>query len=79
MSGRDQRPRPPAHYLGYGLTLAGSTFLVLVGGQALDGKLGTGPLFTLLGAFVGAAAGFWYMYRNLVADGGGSDRKEDEE
>ena len=78
MTPREQRPRPPAHYLGYGLTWVASTFLFLLGGQALDGRLGTAPLLTLIGAFVGAAAGFWYMYRQLIGDAA-ADRKEDEE
>jgi F0F1-type ATP synthase assembly protein I len=33
-----------------------------------DRRLGTEPWLTLIGAFVGAVAGFWYMYRQLVID-----------
>ena len=51
----------------------------------MDGWLGTEPLFTLVGAFVGAAAGFWYMIHQLVheprgrrgaGEGDGREREE---
>jgi hypothetical protein len=32
----------------------------------VDGWLGTEPWFTMVGAFVGAGAGFYYMYHHLV-------------
>ena len=76
--------KPPAQvevsrYLGYGLTWALSTLLFLYLGTLADEWLGTKPALTLVGAFVGAAAGFYYMYRHLVAapkqkqDGRGED------
>jgi hypothetical protein len=37
-------------------------------GTKADAWLGTKPALTLLGAFAGAAAGFYYMYSNLVGD-----------
>jgi hypothetical protein len=63
--------RPPANvevsrYLGYGLTWALSTLLFLYLGTLGDKWLGTKPLLTMIGAFVGAAAGFYYMYVHLV-------------
>jgi F0F1-type ATP synthase assembly protein I len=66
-----ETPRPPASpdaskYLGVGLTLAVSTLGFLWLGTLADGWLGTEPLFTLVGAFVGAAAGFYYMIHHLV-------------
>jgi len=42
--------------------------LFLLGGWWLDGKLGTEPLFLILGAFVGAAAGFYSLWHHLVAE-----------
>jgi F0F1-type ATP synthase assembly protein I len=65
------RKKPPAQveisrYLGYGLTWALSTLLFLYLGTLADKWLDTKPALTLLGAFVGAAAGFYYMYRHLV-------------
>lgn len=69
----DRKRRTPdaagvGQYLGHGLTWVGSTLLFLIIGRALDGWLGTGQILALLGAFVGAAAGFWSMYRNLVVE-----------
>jgi len=55
-------------YLGYGLTWALSTLLFLWLGGRADEWLGTAPWLTLIGAFLGAGAGFYYMYRHLVLD-----------
>jgi F0F1-type ATP synthase assembly protein I len=55
-----------SRYLGAGLTSGLSTLLFLFLGQYADGRLGTGPWLTLVGALVGAAAGFFYMYHHLV-------------
>ncbi len=68
-----QQPRPPvtaeiSKYLGVGLTWALSTILFLLLGQAADRWLGTDPALTVVGAFVGAAAGFYYMYHHLVVE-----------
>ena len=53
-------------YLGVGLTWALSTALFLYLGSLADGWLGTEPWLTVIGAFVGGAAGFYHMYRQLV-------------
>lgn len=53
-------------YLGHGLTWAASTLLFLWLGNEADGWLGTEPWLALAGAFVGAGAGFYYMYHHLV-------------
>lgn len=62
--------RPPindmAPFLGHGLAWALSTALFLFLGWLLDGWIGTLPLFTILGAFVGAGAGFYSLYHQLV-------------
>jgi hypothetical protein len=55
-------------YVGVGLTMALSTGLFLYLGVRADRWLGSGPWLTLLGTFVGAAAGFWYMYYHLVIE-----------
>jgi len=57
-----------SRYLGVGLTWALSTALFLYLGSVADRRLDTEPWLTLIGAFVGAVAGFWYMYRHLVVD-----------
>jgi F0F1-type ATP synthase assembly protein I len=55
-----------SRYLGAGLTSGLSTLLFLYLGSLADAWLGTAPWLTLIGAFVGAAAGFYYMYHHLV-------------
>jgi len=50
------------------MTWALSTALFLYLCTLLDGWSGTEPLFTLVGAAVGAVAGFYYMYYHLVIE-----------
>lgn len=66
-------------HMGHGLTWALSVLFFLLGGWWLDGKLGTEPLFMIVGAFVGAAAGFYSLWHHLVEAPGGADPGEDEE
>lgn len=73
VEGRDEKPKLPpmveaGRYLGHGLTWALSTALFLFLGWLLDRWLGTMPLFLILGAFVGAAAGFYNLYYHLVVE-----------
>jgi len=75
MAGQNQKENPRSQliaaagqFTGYGLTWALSTLLFLLGGWWLDGKLGTMPLFMILGAFLGGGAGFYSMYRHIVLD-----------
>lgn len=55
-----------ARYSGHGLTLAMATGLFLLVGWWIDGRVGTLPLFTILGAMVGAAAGFYHMLHHVL-------------
>jgi F0F1-type ATP synthase assembly protein I len=55
------------HYVHLGLTLAVSTLLFFYAGYKLDRWIGTLPIFTLLGTFLGAFGGFMYVYRELTA------------
>lgn len=54
--------------LGYGLTWALSTLVFLLLGSKLDDWLGTRPVFTIVLVILGAAGGFYSMYRHLVLD-----------
>ena len=54
--------------MGHGLTWALSVLLFLLAGWWLDGKAGTTPLFMILGAFVGAGAGFYSIYHHIVEE-----------
>jgi Uncharacterized protein conserved in bacteria len=60
-------------------TLAGAGIefaIAIVGflylGKWLDGRFGTSPVLMIVGVFVGAAGGFYSLYRSLMAKPGGS-------
>jgi len=55
-------------YMGHGLTMAMATLLFLLIGGWIDSKLGTLPLFMILGALVGAVAGFYRLYYHVVIE-----------
>jgi F0F1-type ATP synthase assembly protein I len=73
-SGADQEPEAPSlvqasgQVLGYGLQWALATGLFLLLGWFADGWLGTKPLLTIVGAFLGAGAGFYSLYFHLVVE-----------
>ena len=54
-------------FAGSGIQLVVSILVFVYVGRWLDGKLGTSPWLLVLGAFVGAFAGFYSMYRALTA------------
>ena len=60
---------------GHGITIAASAALFAWLGSLLDDRLGTRPIFVILGAFLGFSAGFYSMYRRLALD---SSRDSDE-
>jgi hypothetical protein len=69
----DEKGGPPdsplahlAQHSGHGLTIALSTGLFLLAGWWVDGKLGTRPLFTIAGALLGAAAGFYSLLQHML-------------
>lgn len=53
-------------YSGYGLQLAVTVGLFMAAGWWVDGKLGTKPLLTILGALGGGAAAFYRAYVQLT-------------
>lgn len=74
---KDDRPRTlwseGGEYAGLGLQLAASIVFFLWLGWLADGWLGTTPLLTILGAFVGMGAGFYSLYRHVVLSGRDDD------
>jgi len=66
--GRREMLRASGQFMGHGLTLALAVLLFLGAGAWLDSKLGTAPVLTLIGAFVGGAAGFYNLYYHIVIE-----------
>jgi len=54
-------------HLTAGTQFAASIIMCLLGGWWIDGKLDTTPLFLILGIFLGAVAGFYNLYKTLIA------------
>ena len=55
-------------YAGFGVQFAIAILLFLYLGNWVDKKVGTSPLFLVLGVFLGAGASFYSIYRRLMAD-----------
>lgn len=69
-----------ARFSGHGLTLAISTGMFLFLGWWVDGRLGSTPVLTILGALLGAGAGFYSLLRDLMIrpeDGGSGEGPQD--
>lgn len=62
-------------YAGVGIQFAIAIILFAFAGIWLDRRLGTSPLFVLLGVFLGAAGAFYSMYRKLMAAQERSERE----
>ena len=62
----EKRPPSPMSYMSLGFELAAPVMLLTYGGYWLDGRLGTLPLFLLLGVMLGMAAGFYSLFRRVT-------------
>ena len=60
-----------AEFAGLGLQLGATFALFALLGWWLDKRLGTTPWLTIVLVFVGAAAGFYSVYRRVFPPGGG--------
>jgi F0F1-type ATP synthase assembly protein I len=58
--------REAAPLLGIGSTLAVTVLVGLGAGYWLDGRLGTGPLFLIVGGTVGVLAGLYHFYKTVM-------------
>jgi hypothetical protein len=56
------------HPLGAGMTMIAVVALFALGGRWLDGKTGLGPLFLLIGFFIGAFGGFIHLVAALAPE-----------
>ena len=61
-------------YIDVGLRFALTIIVCLFLGLWIDNKTGLKPVFTMIGAFFGAGAGFYTLYKNLMLH----SRKKDE-
>jgi len=66
----------PHELAGLGLTMGAAIALFALGGNWLDGRLGTRPLFVLLGVALGFTGGFLSMYTRLTARNRESERRK---
>ncbi len=80
-----ERPTPPrrasgtvsgAQFAGVGLQFALTIVVFAFAGIWLDKHLGTSPWMVILGVFVGAAAGFFSIYRQLMTASRRSDDRD---
>ena len=81
-AGRPGAPRPATSHselAGLGLALGLAIALFALAGNWADERLGTSPLFVLLGVFAGFGGGFWSMYSRLVPRGWEGDPERDVE
>jgi F0F1-type ATP synthase assembly protein I len=63
-----------ADFAGVGIQFAVAIIAFLFAGQWLDNRIGTKPVFTIVGVFLGAGAAFYNMYRKITA----AQKKDDE-
>jgi F0F1-type ATP synthase assembly protein I len=54
-------------FAGVGLQFAVAIVLFVLLGQWVDRKLGTAPVFLMLGVFVGGGAAFYSLYKRITA------------
>lgn len=68
-AGREAAPTgfSASDFAGVGIQFALAILLFLFVGRWVDARLGTAPVFLIAGTFVGAAGGFYSMYRKVTA------------
>ncbi|NMB36358.1 MAG: AtpZ/AtpI family protein [Firmicutes bacterium] len=52
--------------ISFGLTMVAAVFLGIYGGWWVDRRLGTFPVFMLIGIFLGVGAGFYSLWSELA-------------
>ena len=67
----EQPPSSPWAFASVGFELVIPVALLTYGGYRLDGRLGTLPLFLVLGLLLGMAVGFTSVFRRVLPRKGG--------
>ena len=65
--------------LSFGITMTGILLLGLFGGEWLDRRLGTSPIFMILGVIFGVAIGFYSLFAELTGLMKGKPKNEPEQ
>jgi F0F1-type ATP synthase assembly protein I len=65
--------REAAPFVGLGTTLAATVLAGLGGGYWLDGRLGTRPVFLLLGGVFGVGAALYHFFKGVA----GQDKRQE--
>jgi ATP synthase protein I len=65
--------REAAPFVGLGTTLAATVLAGLGGGYWLDGRLGTRPVFLLLGGVFGVGAALYHFFKAVA----GQDKRQE--
>ena len=63
---RADRSLGAAGWAGLGFEFAACVVVFFLGGKALDGRLGTAPLWTAIGSLLGVAAGMYLLIRSAL-------------
>jgi F0F1-type ATP synthase assembly protein I len=66
-------PPNPMRYAGLGIQLAVTLVISVLVGRWVDGKLGTGGIFTIIAAFLGFGGAMYSMIRQLNRPNGGGE------
>lgn len=74
--GRRYAKAAGSEFASLGIAMGLAITLLAVGGNWLDDRLGTAPLFVLIGVFAGFAGGCYSMYGRLAAQREGSAADE---
>ncbi len=72
-----KRRQSPLAYMSLGIELVLPVMLLTYGGYWLDSRLGTLPLFLILGVLLGMAAGFYNLFRRVTPPSGRQSGRRD--
>jgi len=68
-----------SRYSHLGIQLAASILLLTYGGVLLDERMGSSPIWTILGLFAGFGVGFYHLYKTIYGIGGSASAAPDDQ